>query len=216
MPSFTTPYGSNPGLTDACHSLLGVPRRMLSALRLARLALLLGVAATFSAAGYGQITSTAQSVSLTATLAESLTVSATPSSVTFTLVSGGSASGSSAVAILTKWVLLPTRSNLVLDGYFASAAAALTDGAGTPHNIPTSAVFGTVPTGSPTSPTAFTATAALGPAGAGLTLFTLPLTVANYGGTRTDNLTLSINLSSVPALPAATYTGTLILQAQAL
>ncbi len=216
MPSSTTPLASNPGLINPRSRWSGSRRRMMSAFRLVRLALLLGLAATFSAAAYGQINSTAQSVTLTATLAESLTVSATPTSITFTLVSGGTASGSSAVAIQTKWVLLPTRANLVLDGYFASASAALTDGASTPHNIPTSAVFGTVPTGSPTSPTAFTATAALGPAGAGLTLFTLPLTIANYGGTRTDNLTLSINLSSVPALPAATYTGTLVLQAQAL
>jgi hypothetical protein len=165
---------------------------------------------------WGQINSSTATISLTATLGESLSISATPTSVSFTLVQGGTASGSAAVAIHTTWLLLPTRSNLVLDGYFASATSALTDGASTPDLIPTSAVLGEVPTGSPTSYTAFTQSTALGPTGAGLLLYTLPLTSTNRAGTRTDNLSLEINLSSVPQLPAGTYTGTLTLQAQAL
>jgi hypothetical protein len=103
-----------------------------------------------------------------------------------------------------------------LDGYFASASAALTDGNATPDNIPTSEVYGQVPTGTPTSYTAFTQTAALGPSGAGLTLFTQALTSSNRSGTRTDNLSLQINLAAQPQLPAGTYTGTLTLQAEAL
>jgi hypothetical protein len=47
-------------------------------------------------------------------------------------------------------------------------------------------------------------------------LFTLPLTLLNIVGTRTDNLNLKIDLTSKPLLPAGTYTGTLTLQAQAL
>jgi hypothetical protein len=180
------------------------------------LALLAFVAFGLSATGYGQITSNTATITLNATLAESLTIAATPTTVNFTLVKGSTATGSSAVAITTTWLLLPTRANLVLDGYFASAAAALTDGATTPDNIPTSAVLGQVTTGSPTSFTAFTQSAALGPTGAGLTLFTVPLTALNRAGTRTDNLNLEINLSSLPQLPAGSYTGTLTLQAQAL
>jgi hypothetical protein len=128
----------------------------------------------------------------------------------------GIATGSAPVAITTTWLLAPTRANVVLDGYFASATAALTDGLATPDLIPSSAVLGKMTTGSPTSFTAFTATAALGPAGAGLTLFTVPLTVANRAATRTDSLLLEINLAGVPQLPAGSYTGTLTLQAQAL
>ena len=163
-----------------------------------------------------QLNSNAATVTLNATLGEALTVSASPSTVNFTLVQGGVAVGSTAVAIQTTWLLLPTRANLVLDGYFSSATAALTDGATTPDNIPTSAVLGQMTTGTPTTFTAFTQTAALGPAGAGLTLFTVPLTLLNRAGTRTDNLNLEINLSGLPQLPAGSYTGTLTLQAQAL
>ena len=184
-----------------------------------RLVLIIGSAA-FACAGssvvFGQTTSNAASISLTATLGESLTISATPAAVTFALVQGGTAAGSAPVAITTTWLLLPTRANVVLDGYFASAAGALTDGGATPDLIPTSAVLGKMTTGSPVAFTAFTATAALGPAGAGLTLFTVPLTIANRAFTRTDNLLLEIDLSALPQLPAGTYTGTLTLQAQAL
>jgi hypothetical protein len=178
--------------------------------------LLCSVPVLASSTAFAQVTSNSASVSLTATLNEILSISATPSAVTFTLAQGTTATGSSPVAIQTTWLVLPTRANLILDGYFASAAAALTDGATTPDNIPTSAVLGEVPTGTPTTFTAFTQSTALGPTGAGLTLFTLPLTATNRAGTRTDNLSLEINLSSLPQLPAGTYTGTLTLQAQAL
>ena len=174
------------------------------------------LACTLPTAALAQITSSAATVSLNANLAEVLTVSATPSTVNFTLVQGAAAVGSSPVAIHTTWLLLPTRANLILDGYFSSATAALSDTNTTPDKIPTSAVLGQVPTGTPTTYTAFTQTAALGPTGAGLTLLTLPLTLANIAGNRTDNLSLEIDLTTLPLLPAGTYTGTLTLQAQAL
>ena len=169
-----------------------------------------------SRAALAQITSSATGIALSASLSESLTLSATPSSVTFTLVKGGTANGSSAVAITTTWVLLPSRANLVLYSYFASSTAALTDGNATPNNIPTSAVLGTMTSGTPTTATAYTQSNAVGPSNAGLLLFTVPLTSSNREGTRTDNLTLQISLASLPQLPAGTYTGTLTLQAQAL
>jgi hypothetical protein len=181
-----------------------------------RVGLLAGVALAASSAGVAQLTSSTVSVTLNASLGESLTISASPTTVNFTLAKGATATGSSAVAIVTTWLLLPTRANVILDGYFASASAALTDGNATPNNIPTSEVLGQVPTGTPTSYTAFTSTAALGPSGAGLTLFTQALTSANRSGTRTDNLSLEINLAAQPQLPAGSYTGTLTLQAEAL
>jgi len=184
--------------------------------RFSRPAVLAAMAVWGCVAALGQITSSTATVTLTATLGESLSISASPGSVSFTLVQGGTATGSSAVAIHTTWLLLPTRANLYLDGYFAAAASALTDGDATPDLIPTSAVLGQVPTGSPTSYTAFTQNTALGPNGAGLLLFTQALTALNRAGTRTDNLSLEINLSALPQLPAGTYTGTLTLQAQAL
>jgi hypothetical protein len=166
--------------------------------------------------GNAQITSSTAAVALTATLGEVLTISASPTAVTFSLVQGGTAIGSASVAIHTTWLAQPTRANLFLDGYFASATAALTDGATTPDNIPASAVLGLVSTGSPTSYTAFTQNTALGPTGAGLLLYTQALSSTNRSGTRTDNLSLEINLTSLPQLPAGVYTGTLTLQAEAL
>lgn len=167
-----------------------------------------------------QLNSNTASVALRATLGESLTVAATPSAVNIPLVSGGTGTGSSPVAITTTWVLSATRTAVVLVGYFASTTAALTDGAATPDNIPSSEVLGQVTTGTPTSFTAFTQTAAtttpLGTAGGGLTLFTQALSGANRTANRTDNLNLEINLAGQPQLPAGSYTGTLNIQAQAL
>jgi hypothetical protein len=163
-----------------------------------------------------QLTSNTASVALKATLGESLTVAATPSAVTIPLTSGGTATGSSPVAITTTWVLSATRTAVTLVGYFSSATAALTDGAATPNNIPASEVLGQITTGTPTSFTAFTQTAPLGAAGAGLILFTQALSGTNRTANRTDNLNLEINLASQPQLPAGTYTGTLNIQAQAL
>jgi hypothetical protein len=136
--------------------------------------------------------------------------------VSIPLVSGGTATGTSPVAITTTWVLSATRTAVTLVGYFASSSAALTDGASTPDNIPASEVLGQMTTGTPTSFTAFTQTAPLGPAGAGLTLFTQNLSGTNRATNRTDNLNLEINLASQPQLPAGSYTGTLNIQAQAL
>lgn len=175
--------------------------------------LVLGSLALIPAAASAQLNSTVSSVTLTATLSETLTISATPSAVTFALISGGTAAASAPIAITTTWVLNAGRANVVVDAYFGSATAALTNGS---VNIPTSEVFGSVSTGTPTTATAFTQSAALGTAGAGLLLLSQPLSSSNRASTRTDNLALQINLSSQPQLPAGTYTGTLSIQAQAL
>jgi hypothetical protein len=163
-----------------------------------------------------QLNSNTASVALRATLGESLTVAATPATVAIPLVSGATAAGTSPVSITTSWVLSSARSTVTLVGFFASAPAALTNGAATPVNIPASEVLGQVTTGTPTAFTAFTQTAPLGPAGAGLTLFSQALSGINRNANRTDNLNLEINLAAQPLLPAGTYTGTLNIQAQAL
>lgn len=177
---------------------------------------LIAFVCSISPSAFAQLNSNSASVALTATLAESLTISATPATVTFTLASGAAATGSAPVVITTNWLLKPSRATVVLDGYFASTTAALTDGGSPANNIPTSEVFGQVTTGTPTSFTAFTQTAALGPAGAGLALYSQTITGANRNSTRTDNLNLKIDLTSQPQLPAGSYAGTLTLQAQAL
>jgi hypothetical protein len=150
----------------------------------------------------------------------SLTVTATPGLVSFTLVKGGVALGSAPVVITTTLNGVSLLNSVSLYGYFSTAAAALTDGAATPDNIPSSAVLGQDTSGSPTSYTAFTQSQPVGTPGASLLIYTttsfLTLGCApTTASCRTDSLNLEINLSALPQLPAGTYTGTLILVAQA-
>jgi hypothetical protein len=160
-----------------------------------------------------QANSNTANVVLTATLLESITVVAVPNTVLFNLAAGGVANGSTPVSITTVWILGPTRTSLKLYGSFDSASAALTDGGG--DNIPSANVLGQVTTGSPINFTAFTQTTPFGAAGAGLLLFSQPISITNTTGTRTDNLSLEIDLTSL-SLPAGAYVGTLHIQAQAL
>ncbi len=173
--------------------------------------------ATFAApAAQAQVNSNSGTVGITATLPESLTVSASPATVTFTLVPQGTAAGSSPVSVVTSWVMLPTRASVNLYSWFATPAAALTDGASTPNNIPSSDVFASTPNGIPTTLTAFTQTNALGSTNGGLKLFSQALSISNREGTRTDAVTMQVNLTATPQLPAGTYTGTLNVQVQAI
>jgi hypothetical protein len=140
-----------------------------------------------------------------------LSVTASPSTVNFTLLRAGVATGSSSVAIITGYTGACVACTVVLYGYFASAANALTGGVPS-SSIPSSDVFGQVPTGTPTSYTAFTQTTPYSGA-SGLQLFTVSFAVG-LGGSRTDNLNLRIDLTSAPQQPAAVYTGTMTLEAQ--
>jgi hypothetical protein len=182
-----------------------------------KLAIAAGLAAMVSPAAFCQaLDSSPATVSLTATLSESLTISATPAAVNFSLVSGGTATGSAPVAIKTTWVLSSSRSSVTLTGWFSSATQALSSGGATPVYIPTSEVLGQVNSGTFNAFTQSPAAGALGVAGASLALFTQSVTTANVSANRTDNLNLEINLASQPQLPAGTYDGTLNLEAQAL
>ena len=65
--------------------------------------------------------------------------------------------------------------------------------------------------------TALTNTVAFGAANGGLQLANVAITGANKSASRSDVMAFNINLSggTLPQLPAATYTGTLNIQAQA-
>ena len=159
------------------------------------------------------LNSNAPTVALSASLAESLSLSIVNGSVGFTLTNGTTTVGDKSVAITSKWTLLPTRTSVKVYGSFSDSTAALTDGSS--NNIASANVLGKVSTGTPTAFTAFTQTAAFGGAGAGLLLVNQAISSStpNFVGTRTDNLDLEISTPS--DLPAGTYTGTLTLQAQA-
>ena len=114
------------------------------------------------------------------------------------------------VTATTAWVLKPGRTAVGVYAYFASAAAALTDGAG--DNIPSSA-FTISDNGG--AATALTTSVAFGAANAGLQLANVAITGANKNSNRNDAMVFNINLSTLPQLPANTYTGVLNIQAQA-
>jgi hypothetical protein len=169
--------------------------------------LLLGLVAPAPA---GPLNSNFFTVNLNANGKESLSVTAAPALVNFNLLPlGGVSNGSVPVSITTSWVLLPGRTRVRLYCYFANAATALTDGAGT--NIPSSRVLGSVNAGP------FRTITNNSPFGAGrsLRLFTQRITGANLNGQRTDSLGLQINTTGL-LLPAGVYTGLLIIQARAI
>jgi hypothetical protein len=159
------------------------------------------------------LNSGAQTINLTASLAESLTLSLSGNSVNFPLTAGSAANpGSVNITATTTWVLKPGRTAVGVYAYFANAGAALTDGAG--DNIPSSAFF--IADNAGTS-TALTSTVAFGAANGGLQLANVPITGANKSASRTDVMAFNINLTggTLPQLPAANYSGTLNIQAQA-
>jgi hypothetical protein len=159
-----------------------------------------------------QLNSGAQTIALNANLTESLTLSLSASGVNFTLAAGSATNaGSTNITATTAWTLKPGRTAVGVYAYFASAAAALTDGV---DNIPSSAFFISDNGG---ASTALTNTVPFGGANAGYQMANVAITGANKNSSRTDVMAFNINLTggTLPQLPANTYTGTLNIQAQA-
>ena len=157
------------------------------------------------------INSGVQSIALSATLSESISVNLSSNSVSFALTSGSASNaGSNGVTATTTWISKPGR-NLSVYAYFSSSAAALSDGAG--NNIP-SANFQISDNAAAFAP--LTNTVAFGGATAGLSLYTVKITGTNKTGSHTDSMLFNINLSTLPNLPAGTYAGTLNIQAQVI
>ena len=187
---------------------------MFSNQKVVRITILAVLAVCIATTASAQVlNSGAQPIALNATLAESLTLSLTANAVNFTLAAGASSNaGSTNITATTAWVLKPGRTAVTVDAYFTSATAALTDGAG--NNIPSSAFKISDNGGGYTS---LTSSVAFGAASAGLRLRTTSITGANKNSSATDIMAFNIDLSAgaLPQLPAATYTGTLNIQAQA-
>jgi hypothetical protein len=184
----------------------------MNALKKAALAMgALGLALVMSQPLHAQYNSNNSTVNLNAIMSESLTVVAGPATVNFTpLAANGATNGDNPVTITTTWALAKTRSSVKLYAYFASGNA-LNDG-GT-DNIPVANVTGSV-NGGAAAP--FTGATPFGGA-TGMTVFTQALGAAGtYNSSHgPDKIALTINTAGL-ALPAATYTGVLNVQAQAL
>lgn len=143
----------------------------------------------------------------------SLSVTATPAALNFNLIAKGEATGNSPINIITSYSGLTVSGNLNLYAFFINSTAALA-GSLSPAVIPSSAISGQITTGLPTTYIAFTQTSPVGGPGASLKLISQNV-LAGAASSRTDVLSLKIDLTSLPQLPADTYTGTLVLQAQA-
>lgn len=141
-----------------------------------------------------------------------ISVVATPSQVSLDLIGGGAASASSGITITTTGSGLSLLSGASLYGYFTSTSA-LVDTHG--DMIPSSDVLGLCLTGSPTTYSAFSQTSPFAGTASSLLIWHTANLLALTSG-RTDVLQLKVDLTSAPQQPAGTYTGTLVLQIQAL
>jgi len=171
----------------------------------------------FTATGIAQLNSNDATVTLTATLPESLTVTVNSgAAVSFPLVANTAANaGSTTTGITAAWVLKPSRTSVALWAYFNSSAQALLhQTAGNTTDIPSAAVAiqlnGSGPFNALTNVSPFNAAAS------GLQLgSSIAITAANKNSSITDTLGYQINTTVVPQLQADTYIGTLNIQAQA-
>jgi hypothetical protein len=154
------------------------------------------------------LTSTAATVSLTATKLSTLTVSPAASTATLASITDNStANNFSAVSLTTDWNLTAgTSVNLV--GWFATPAQALANGGSL---IPSSKVEGRVGAAA-YAPFSGAALAGVGVAGGSQVLFTEAVGPGTYLGQRVDQLDLRLNLTGTTTV-AGNYTGTLNLQA---
>ncbi|HYY73115.1 MAG TPA: hypothetical protein VE778_05940 [Candidatus Bathyarchaeia archaeon] len=164
-----------------------------------------------------QINSNTGTVTLNATLSESLTVTVNSgSTVNFTLAPNTAANaGSTTTGITTAWVLKPGRTAVAVWAYFGSATSALLhQTAGNTVDIPSSGVK--IQVGGAGPYTALTAVSPFNAAASGLQIgSSIAINGANKNSSRNDTLAYQIDTTVVPQLPADTYIGTLNIQAQA-
>jgi len=174
--------------------------------------LALVVAGLAAPAGAQVRNSGASPIALQAVLNDSITVSLSANAVNFNLTAGSASNpGSTSITATTTWLLRPNVASLKVYAFFSNSASALTDGVG--DNIP-SADFQISNNGG--AFTALTNTMPFGGANAGLQLSSTPILGNNKSGNHNDVMNFNINLAPLPNLPAATYTGTLTIQAQAI
>lgn len=153
-------------------------------------------------------------------LTGTLSVTVAPTSLMMTLSPQAVSTASSSIVITsTASDLTGTGIVFGLYGYFSSTTAALTNTTSPTYTIPPSAIQGLVSgTGATaTSYTSFSQTTPFSGA-SGLQFSSLSGGLLNLltSGSIMNNLTLEINLSTLPQLPAGTYNGTLNIAAQAM
>jgi hypothetical protein len=161
------------------------------------------------AATSAQIKSAVGPVSLAATLPSSITVIANPGLVNFNLLPSGVSNGSAAINITTSWSLSQNGLRLTLYAYFTTSTSALADAFG--HKIPSANVSGSINGG---GYTAFTGASPFA-ATSSITIFSRGVPGNQVTQSRSDTLNLRINTTGL-GLPNGTYTGLLVIRAQAI
>jgi sarcosine oxidase gamma subunit len=177
----------------------------------------LGFIGLFVPASQAQINSNVGTVTINATLTESLTVAITSgASVTIPILPNTAVNGTATTTgVTTTWTLRPGRTSVALWAYFTSAAAALVHTtAGNTTDIPSSAVK--IQVGGAGAFNALTVVSPFNAAASGLQIgASIAITGANKNSSRADTLAYQIDTTVVPQLQADTYTGTLNIEAQA-
>jgi len=163
------------------------------------------------------VTSNVASVGLTMTASESLTVSATPSNITFTLDGAGTTgTASGPISVTTTWFFTTAPRTIWTVGYFSTPTQALSGRQGQSLvNIPSSEIIATINGGGRQSvPSPCNLTEANAPAsGAGGSCPDIAtISAATTQGNETDSILLQVSLPS--AVAPGQYNGVLNIVAQ--
>jgi hypothetical protein len=175
--------------------------------------LALGVALAATTSAGGQVSSTLQSINLTATKNQSVTLGApSPGSQSVTLVDGQYNQYTTPFSTTVGWdVNASTSTTVKLIAYFPTPSAALVNGS---DQLPSSLIEVSTDGGATWHALSGNAVGGVGTAGGSYVLYTSPVTT---GGNRRGNITVTfsvrVNLTGSPTTSAGAYSGTLNLMA---
>lgn len=182
-------------------------------MKITQTALLAAMLVLISGVGLTQTNSNVLTVPLTATVAESLTISNTgPASVNFGTLAPGASATSANLTFNEKWVLTVAHTTVDLYAYFATNTAAdLMHGAGSPTTTIPYTAFQATPNGG--SATAFAALPLVSATAFGVQVgHHTGVAPVNMGAGTNDQFTLTLNMPATQA--ADVYNGTLTVRAQ--
>jgi hypothetical protein len=180
-------------------------------------ALILSFACVPGAMAQTPVNSAASVINLTVTINSSVTLSCTPSAITFTASGGGAVINANVpISCTVNWTLASgIQSNLTVYQWFTSNTPLGSGAPGVAANFFWSQVDGGAFTAFASTSTTPGGTGTAMPAGYyGPNLYSVALTGANTSGTHTD--TTLLQLTGANTIPAGNYTSTLNIEAQAL
>jgi hypothetical protein len=174
-----------------------------------RLGLAVALMLALSVSAHGQTVVPGTAVNLSLAMNESVTVTATPGSITFGVPVSGTSTASGPITVTTTWSLLSTRTMLHISSYLGSVTAALSSGGA---NIPAADVYSTE-TGSTLPCTQ--GDSAFPNVGAQCGWYAPAGSNSSMVYTGTNNTAVTLSLQNLPAsLAAGTYTGVLTFVAE--